>query len=142
MSHDFNDLLHHVHVPTLVLQRRGDPFVSVDDARWLASHIPHATLDIIDGDAHVHTVGDSAALAERITAFTGGGTRRASAQLSSRETEVLDLVAHGHSNSQIAGHLSISVRTVERHLLNAYRKLGARGRTDAIALWLRSPTTE
>ena len=49
--------------------------------------------------------------------------------LSPRETEVLRLVARGLSNADVARHLVLSVRTVERHVANAYAKIGASGRT-------------
>jgi DNA-binding CsgD family transcriptional regulator len=49
--------------------------------------------------------------------------------LSARETEVLRLVARGLGNADIARELVLSVRTVERHVANVYRKIGASGRT-------------
>lgn len=49
--------------------------------------------------------------------------------LSPREAEVLQLLAQGLSNEDIANTLVLSVRTVERHVANAYRKIGASGRT-------------
>ena len=49
--------------------------------------------------------------------------------LSPREREVLRLVAQGRSNDQIATDLVLSVRTVERHVANAYAKIGVSGRT-------------
>jgi DNA-binding NarL/FixJ family response regulator len=52
--------------------------------------------------------------------------------LSSRELEVLGLVADGMRNSQIAGRLYIAEGTVKRHLTNIYSKLGATSRTDAV----------
>ena len=48
--------------------------------------------------------------------------------LTSREAEVLRLVADGRSNQEIADALVLSVRTVERHLATAYQKLGLTGR--------------
>ncbi len=60
------------------------------------------------------------------------GTRVAETRaggLSSREAEVLRLVARGLSNDDIAGELVLSVRTVERHVANVYAKIGASGRT-------------
>jgi DNA-binding CsgD family transcriptional regulator len=48
------------------------------------------------------------------------------APLTPREHQVLRLVAEGSRNSDIAGHLSISVRTVEVHRTNLMRKLGVR----------------
>jgi DNA-binding NarL/FixJ family response regulator len=51
--------------------------------------------------------------------------------LTGRELEVLRLIASGSTNEQIAGRLDIVVKTVERHVTNVYRKLGAGGRADA-----------
>jgi ATP/maltotriose-dependent transcriptional regulator MalT len=57
--------------------------------------------------------------------------------LTRREREVLSLVAQGRSNDQIAASLVLSVRTVERHVANAYAKIGVSGRTAraAAASW-------
>jgi len=49
-------------------------------------------------------------------------------ELSAREVEVLELVAAGLSNEEIADHLYLSVRTVERHLSNVYAKLRISGK--------------
>jgi pimeloyl-ACP methyl ester carboxylesterase len=131
------DVLSNVAVATLVLHRRGDELVSADEAAQLAARIPGARLELVDGSAHAYFVGDAATLASRIRAFTSGAHRSPSGQMSSREAEVLALAAEGRSNAEIAERLVISVRTVERHLLNAYTKLGVRGRTQAISWWLR-----
>jgi DNA-binding CsgD family transcriptional regulator len=52
------------------------------------------------------------------------------ALLSSREIEVAALAAAGMANKEIAGHLSVSVRTVENHLQRVYEKLGVARRAD------------
>ena len=49
--------------------------------------------------------------------------------LSAREIDVLTLAAEGCDNDAIAARLSLSVRTVERHLQNVYAKLGLQGRS-------------
>ena len=54
------------------------------------------------------------------------------ATISERESQVLRLVAVGHSNKEIADRLAISVKTVELHKANAMRKLGLAGRVDVI----------
>jgi two-component system, NarL family, response regulator NreC len=55
-----------------------------------------------------------------------------STKITERESEVLRLVAMGHSNVEIAVRLGISVKTVEVHKANAMRKLGLTGRVDVI----------
>jgi ATP/maltotriose-dependent transcriptional regulator MalT len=52
--------------------------------------------------------------------------------LSAREMEVMELVARGQRNPEIAEALSISGRTVERHLENIFAKMGVRNRTEAV----------
>jgi len=52
--------------------------------------------------------------------------------ISERESQVLRLIAVGHSNKEIATRLDISVKTVEVHKANAMRKLGLTGRVDLI----------
>ena len=58
-------------------------------------------------------------------------------QLSSRELEVLQLVAEGDSNSEIASRLHISQATVKSHLIHIFGKLGVSDRTAAVTVALR-----
>lgn len=51
--------------------------------------------------------------------------------LTPRERETLDLLAEGETTADIARRLVVSVRTIESHLANAYRKLGVHCREDA-----------
>ena len=55
-------------------------------------------------------------------------------ELTPREFDVLREAADGHDNAAIAADLGIAERTVKFHLQNAYRKLGARNRTEAAAI--------
>ena len=52
--------------------------------------------------------------------------------LTTRELEILRLIAGGLRNQEIADHLSISAATVKRHIANAYAKLEAGHRTEAL----------
>jgi DNA-binding CsgD family transcriptional regulator len=57
--------------------------------------------------------------------------------LTDREIEALRLLAEGATNAEIATRMFLSVKTVERHLVNAYRKAGVRNRAEAAAYTLR-----
>ncbi|WP_458764768.1 response regulator [Cupriavidus basilensis] len=52
--------------------------------------------------------------------------------LSARETEVLDLISRGYTYAETAGHLAISVHTVQAHIKNIYGKLAVNSRTEAV----------
>ena len=58
-------------------------------------------------------------------------------RLTPREVDVVRLIAAGRSNREIAAALVLSERTVERHIANAYRKLGVSSRVDAAAWSIR-----
>ena len=55
-------------------------------------------------------------------------------ELTVRELEVVELMAHGLRNIEIARRLLISVRTVEAHVSNIMAKLGAQSRTEAVQI--------
>jgi DNA-binding NarL/FixJ family response regulator len=57
--------------------------------------------------------------------------------LTTRETEVLTRIAEGDRNRDIAVHLGISEETVKAHISNIMDKLGARDRTQAVAIGIR-----
>ncbi|MGY2114952.1 helix-turn-helix domain-containing protein [Nocardia gipuzkoensis] len=57
--------------------------------------------------------------------------------LSSRELDVVELLAAGRANRQIARDLAISEATVKTHITHILRKLGAANRAEAVAYWLR-----
>ena len=57
--------------------------------------------------------------------------------LSLRETEILRLIALGHTSAEIAAKLHLSRRTVETHRANVYRKLGLSTRAQLVRYALR-----
>ena len=59
-------------------------------------------------------------------------------KLSSREGQVLALLAQGAANKEIARELGISERTVKAHVTSIFNKLGASSRAEAVAIALRS----
>jgi two-component system response regulator NreC len=65
-------------------------------------------------------------------AATPEGPVGAQAELSEREIEVLRLIALGHTNTEIAGQLFLSVRTVETHRAHIQQKLGRSTRAELV----------
>lgn len=102
----------------------------------------HAIRAAAAGGQHVDS-----SLTARVTALAVGRadrTNRALGALSEREEDVLRMIASGYSNKEIAGRLSLSVKTVEAHKANAMRKLGLTGRIDIVKYavlqgWLENP---
>ena len=52
--------------------------------------------------------------------------------LTRREEEVLELLALGHTNCEVAGTLRVSLRTVEAHRAHVMQKLGLRSRAEIV----------
>jgi DNA-binding CsgD family transcriptional regulator/energy-coupling factor transporter ATP-binding protein EcfA2 len=69
----------------------------------------------------------------RIPRGPANATRVNPAGLTARQVEVVRLLAQGLTNTEIAGHLVLSVRTVDNHVSAALEKLGARTRKEAAA---------
>jgi DNA-binding CsgD family transcriptional regulator len=139
---DVTDLLPRVSVPTLVLHARRDAMTSFDEARLIASSIPGATLVPLDSRNHILLADEPAwpVFLREIAAFVEPDRSVATADpaprlaaLTPREYDILRLAAAGRNNADIAAELSLSIRTVERHLSNAYLKLGVTGRAGRAA---------
>jgi len=85
----------------------------------------------------VRAVADGVFVLDR--AVSGRLTRRARSgstnleSLTRRETDVLELLARGRSNKQIAKDLDLGLRTVEGHVSKVLAKLGVQSRTEAVA---------
>lgn len=92
-----------------------------------------AVSELVDGIRKVHAgrKAIAAAAAERLAG------RVAVQELSDREREVLEHLAEGKSNKQIGRALGISDGTVKVHVANILHKLGAQGRSEAVAVAAR-----
>jgi pimeloyl-ACP methyl ester carboxylesterase/DNA-binding CsgD family transcriptional regulator len=144
------DRLTEISAPTLVLNAVGDMAASLEGARDLAARIPNARLVPLASSNHILLANEPAwsVFMSELSAFMLGAEDPRSTDdgpdpiglLSARERQVLNLAADGRTNAEIAESLVLSVRTVERHLSNAYLKLGVAGRaarTAAVASLLR-----
>ena len=56
--------------------------------------------------------------------------------LSARESEIMSLIADGHTNGEIASSLFLAEKTVKNHVRSIYSKLGVGSRSAAIARWV------
>jgi DNA-binding CsgD family transcriptional regulator/pimeloyl-ACP methyl ester carboxylesterase len=153
---DVTELLPGVAARTLVLHPRDMTQIPVDVARSLAMGLPRGRLVMLEGAQPVLFPEDPGEVVSLLLGFfcdgiepaesppadpsgvSGGRLALPPGGLTPRELEVLRLVAAGESNSQIARRLGLSTHTVERHVANLYRKVGARGRADATAYALRN----
>jgi len=70
---DTTSLLKDIHVPTLVVHRRGDRVSPFEQAREMAALIPGARLEALEGDIHVPFWGDSKAILDAIDRFLREG---------------------------------------------------------------------
>ena len=144
---DVRELVPRVAVDALVAHARDDRVVPFEEGRILASLLPRARLLPLASCNHILLPDEPAwhhFLAE-FHAFLDQPAAPVSPELpalSNRELAVLELVASGLNNEEIASRLYISVRTVERHLSNIYVKLGVSGkaaRAAAAARFARRP---
>ncbi|MFX0537456.1 LuxR C-terminal-related transcriptional regulator [Ornithinimicrobium sp. Y1847] len=61
-------------------------------------------------------------------------------ELSPREIEVMELIARGRTNGQIARELFLSEKTVKNHINRIFAKLGVEARAQAVSWWLGADT--
>jgi pimeloyl-ACP methyl ester carboxylesterase/DNA-binding CsgD family transcriptional regulator len=135
---DVQALLPQVRCPTLVLHSKHDVRVPFEEGRLLATRIPGATLVPIDSQNHLlmeTEPGWATALAE-IEAFlphSGGGAADGPiAALTPRLREMLELLAQGRDNAQIAATLGLSDKTVRNQVSLLFDRLGVENRSMAI----------
>ena len=91
----------------------------------------------LQGVAHGEVV-FSSGIASRVLAFFAAGPGAAASlepfpELTDREREILDLVARGLTNAEIARRLVVSDKTVRNHVSNVFAKLRVAGRAEAVA---------
>lgn len=75
----------------------------------------------------------SAPVARRVMQMASGDRSSTMSGLTTREFEILELLAHGNRPSEIASKLFVSVKTVKNHLTSIYAKMGVETGTQAVA---------
>ena len=96
--------------------------------RAVESELTNAIRAVATGDMYIHP----AMTRHLIEAYKEDDSDDETITLTSREVEVLKLIVQGNTNRQIAGLLSLSVRTVESHRANIMSKLNLRSRVELV----------
>ena len=89
------------------------------------------------GEVFLHPIVAGALVQDYLRRVQTGTERESYDRLTSRQREVLTLIAEGFSNQDIGSRLGISVRTVERHRENIMERLNLHSRTDLVKYALR-----
>jgi pimeloyl-ACP methyl ester carboxylesterase/DNA-binding CsgD family transcriptional regulator len=141
-SYDVSNDVEKVQAKPLVMHVRGDAMVPFEEGRKLASRLPHARLVTLEGRNHILLAHEPAwrqflyelrsFLQDEEAAQAWHGQSQGLEQLTRREQQVLDQVAQGLDNLEIANRLFISQRTVRNHLTSIFAKLEVTRRAQAI----------
>jgi pimeloyl-ACP methyl ester carboxylesterase/DNA-binding CsgD family transcriptional regulator len=124
-----------IRCPTLVLHCRGDLRAPFDEGRLIAASIPDARFEPLASDNHMPLEGEPAydAAQALIRDFIGRTASTGTIDgLSLHEREVVELLARGLDNSQIAAHLDVAEKTVRNRVSAVFAKLGVENRAQAI----------
>ena len=136
---DISARLPDISSPTLVLHARDDRRVPFAEGHLIAHSIPNAEFVPLDSRNHLLLEHQPAwrQFLDEMARFVGehraaGHTETEFLELTAREREVLDLIARGLDNAQIAKSLSLSEKTVRNHINSIFGKLGTPNRAQAI----------
>jgi DNA-binding CsgD family transcriptional regulator len=141
------DILPLLQVPTLLLHSREQHWLSPEEGTKLASRIAGAQIRFLDGDLEP----DDVQSVRTMVSFLKDLARDESEEppvaslmapehpLSTRQAEILKLIAAGKTTREIGHQLTLSERTIERHISDVYAKLGVRNRVEATAIFLNRP---
>ena len=125
-----------VRCPTLVFHARDDRRIPFDSGRQLASLIPGARFVPLDTSNHILLEHEPAfrVFFDELRAFLPGERPASLAGLTAREGEIVERLARGLDNTQIAAQLGLSEKTVRNHITHIFDKLGVQTRAQAIVL--------
>jgi DNA-binding CsgD family transcriptional regulator len=148
------DIVSRVTAPTLVLHPRDYMLLPAAESMKVAARIPGARFAFIEGqqlpgdaESGIRAIDDFLDGIEGLAAsFQAGSASAESAHntpayagLSFRQSQVLNLIAQGRTNREIADELVLSERTVQRHVADLYVKINVRNRAEATSYALSLP---
>ena len=133
-----------VRCPVLIVQADRDAVTPLEEARLLAGMIPNCRYVQLDSNNHMPLADEPAwsrlveevrgFLAEPVPARTAGRRSLPLGDLTRQERNVLERIARGLDNAQIAGSLGLSEKTVRNHITRVLDKLDVQHRYQAIVL--------
>jgi pimeloyl-ACP methyl ester carboxylesterase/DNA-binding CsgD family transcriptional regulator len=137
---DVREIARRITCPALVLHARGAAGIPFEEGRLIASLIPEARLVPLETDNHILLPSDPAwgHFFSELRDFLPRDSQRAAvsteqiAALTARERDVLELIAEGMDNAQIAARLGLSEKTVRNHITNVFDKIQVENRSQAI----------
>lgn len=137
---DVTALLPQVECPTLVLHSRHEVRQPIQEGRLIATAIAGAQFVPIDSRNHL-LLGDEPGWQrwiDEVRAFLPAPAPArhdpAFASLTERQRELLELIAQGRDNAQIAAVLTLSEKTVRNHITSIFSKLEVESRAQAIVM--------
>jgi pimeloyl-ACP methyl ester carboxylesterase/DNA-binding CsgD family transcriptional regulator len=137
---DVQEEARRVRCPTLVLHGRGDLRIPIEEGRIAAGLIPGARFLTLETRNHLMMQDEPAwqefldAVAEFYPPAIAAAPGHAFPALTVREREVLELIAHGFDNAQIAARLELSEKTVRNNITHIFDKIEVENRSQAIVL--------
>jgi pimeloyl-ACP methyl ester carboxylesterase/DNA-binding CsgD family transcriptional regulator len=136
---DVTALLPQIRCPTLVLHASRDLRVPFAEGRIIAGGIEQARFVPLDSASHLMVKQDAAwpRWHEEVREFLGTYKPAADprfASLTPREHELVELIAQGRDNAQIAAVMQLTGKTVRNHITNVFAKLEVENRSQAIVL--------
>ena len=131
---DVEEEARRVACPCLVAHARGDLRVPFDEGRHLAALIPGARFLPLEGPNHILVDREPAwaTFFAAMDAFIPPGGLAGFPQLTTRERDVLDLIARGLDNAQVAARLALAEKTVRNHITRIFDKISVENRSQAI----------
>lgn len=131
---DVARLAEQIRCPTLILHPTQDGRIPFEEGRVLASLIPSARFVPLQGRNHILLKGEPAwpQFLQELDKFLGDGSRGRLGELTARENELVELLARGLDNHQIAAHLGLSEKTVRNMVSSVLGKMQVESRAQAI----------
>jgi pimeloyl-ACP methyl ester carboxylesterase len=129
-----------VKCPTLVIHGRGDLRIPFEEGRLVAGLIPDSRFVTLETRNHLMTQDEPAwrELLDAVAGFYPPGhpahAHGAFPELTAREREVLEFIAQGLDNAQIAARLELSEKTVRNNITHIFDKIQVENRSQAIVM--------